>query len=126
MPLLKSCCCFIILCILTCAAYGADCDSYRGLSKPTRICWDDEHKAYVSSTCLKKKASCEALTFLKKNQPIKLPVRLLTQGNPAVAACLYLKREVEVLADSDGNQVSFCLFEDGSLIDVNALERLTL
>jgi putative hemolysin len=123
MTFLQRSCCIFLLSLVN-LAYGADCETYSGLETPQKICFTSEFKAYVSSSCLKD-PSCHALKILKNKKPIPLPRSVALSGNPAAAACEYFKYEVEVLTDADGNQMSFCRFQDESLIDTNALERIT-
>jgi hypothetical protein len=44
-------------------------------------------------------------------------------SNPATHICHLLNLKVQILRDEQNNEQSFCQFQDGSLVDANAIER---
>lgn len=122
MSLLKVC--TIILCyFLGRMAIAAPCEQMKSLSENYSVCWDDELKASLLEKCTKKNAKCDAVKFLTKKQN-KIGLSIITEGqNLAAMYCHELKHKVEILRDKDGNEQSYCVFKDGSMVDVNAIER---
>lgn len=109
---------FYFLSRMTFAA--ADCTAYSSYDKSMKVCWDSKITAYISSSCFDKKKKCDALSFLKK-QPRLIEVYPTGTPNLNSIACQRFGYEDVVLSDSLGNQESFCLFKDGSLLEAGVV-----
>lgn len=107
----------IILYFLARTAMSA-CEPYTGFKSKYSICWSETHTAFVSESCLKSKCDAVHSSLTKK-----LEVKKVGGKNPASVSCREKGQEVVLLKDAQGDEQSFCLFKDGSLIDVNAIER---
>ena len=85
--------------------------------------WDDKSRVAVSSHCrLNDKNSCIALK--KLDEASKSKVKSLDKGstaNPGTRICKFLEGKVVIGLDSEGNENSFCKFQDHSLIDCGTL-----
>lgn len=87
-----------------------------------------KHHFWISKSCLKNRTTCTALIQLKKLRNLKLHSsneKILDNAggaNPAASVCLFLEGKVRWTYDADGNQNSFCLFSDGSVISAGTLQ----
>lgn len=80
-----------------------------------------ETRCLTSKECLTYKLV--ASTTKKK----KIQLTSVSHGgtSPGSLICRsYLQKKAVILKDIEGNENSFCLFEDGSLIDMNSLTNL--
>ncbi len=106
----------IILYFLARTAFSA-CETYTDSAQSkTSICWHQETKSYVSESCLK--TECQAL-----HAPLSRKEKLDLDGgkNPASVKCKEFGQQVVILKDPNQDELSFCLFPDGSLVDVHAI-----
>jgi hypothetical protein len=94
------------------------CETYQGFTMSEEICWNDGLKSYISKRCA---GSCQALGPFKARVPATVPERRI---NTSTLACKRIGAEVVVLGDKNKNEMSFCLFEDGSLRDAASVELL--
>ncbi len=80
-------------------------------------------KSLYSTNCKVKK--CQALDALKKVSMKKINSDDLLGGkNPGAVICHKIdKARVVILKDLDGNENSFCLFEDKSMVSSSTLYR---
>jgi hypothetical protein len=85
--------------------------------------WDDKSRIAVSSHCrLSDRNSCMALKKLDKASMGE--VKSIGKGssaNPGTRICKFLEGRVVIGHDSEGNENSFCKFQDQSLIDCGTL-----
>jgi hypothetical protein len=85
--------------------------------------WDEKSRIAVSSHCrLNDRNSCIALKKLDKAS--KVQVKTIGQGStasPGTGSCKFLEGKVVIGQDSEGNENSFCKFQDQSLIDCGTL-----
>jgi putative hemolysin len=98
-------------------AHAAECELYSGFNMKAEICWNDEHKAFVSKNCLPN--SCDALMDMKFRFPANHPSKRI---NLSTLACVKAGATIVVLKDHDRDELSFCQFPDGSLRDVSSVE----
>ena len=90
------------------------------LKESFQICWNSEHKAWMSKNCFTKQ--CKALQYIKNPRKIRPSSEEGLVHNPSSRHCKGLKLEVEILRDKYGDEQSFCVFGDKSMVDSNALE----
>lgn len=102
--------------------FGQECRKMESLRDTFSLCWNSEHKAWITKGCFTKQ--CEALQYLKNPRRIKLSSHEGFVQNPASRLCKELKLEVEILRDEYGDEQSFCVFGDKSMVDSNAVEML--
>lgn len=107
----------IILYFLARSAFSA-CEPYQGIISEYSICWKDDIKAYVSESCLNSK--CDAL-----HKPSFKKETLDRSGgrNPAAVRCKEFGHKIVILKDENNDELSFCQFPDGSLIDVFSVKE---
>lgn len=85
-----------------------------------RFQFDEETSLLISHDCQEK---CQAYLSLQKIT--KLPVHRDGGANPGGIICVeQLKGEIKTLNDKDGNQNSFCEFEDKSLVGLGTLQKV--
>lgn len=106
----------ILLYFFARTAFSA-CEPYTGTVSQYSICWKEDIEAFVSESCLKSKCHAIHLPLTKSKSISKRGGK-----NPASVKCKEHGQQVVILKDSDKNEQAFCLFSDGSLIDVNAIE----
>jgi hypothetical protein len=99
---------------------------YRGTTEYKMIV-TEKHKVMIEEKCLNSK-TCESYR-IATSKPQKLPKSFqpdLAGGrNPYSLVCLeYLKLNILILTDSNGNENSFCILKDQSLIDSAGLARM--
>lgn len=80
----------------------------------------------ISSHCLKKDAKCDALETIKNPPKVKFNKGDFNGGkNPGAVTCKKFKNTYVVIAkDLDGNQQSFCVFKDQSMVSTGILGSL--
>lgn len=85
---------------------------------------DQESKTLISKSCVDKKKDCMALKEKSLPRHMVFSKDQLSGGkNPASLICSIAHHgEVLVLKDLKGNENSFCLFKDNTIIDAHNLE----
>jgi hypothetical protein len=69
-------------------------------------------------------SDCDARKEIAKGKHIDLTAEDLSKGlAPGIVACKRLAMIVRVLRSPTGDEESFCVFRDGSLVSTNALEK---
>jgi|SRR5690606_32000475 len=97
------------------------CETFSGITTKEELCFNNKIKGWLSKSCSQKK--CDALKFFDKKPKKKVKIPTPEGGqNPAALYCHVLKFPVVILRDATDNEQSLCQFEDGSLVDVNAVE----
>lgn len=109
--------CLFIFSQLHSRANASECEQYSGLSLKAEVCWNEEHKAFLSKDCLTR--DCDALMDIKLRFPASHPSRKI---NLETLACVKAGAKSVVLKDHDKDELSFCQFPDGSLRDVPSVE----
>lgn len=66
------------------------------------------------ANCKNKK--CQALLSLKK-KPVKSKIKNPVSGNPSSTHCWDMGGKPRILKDKKNNEIDYCLFKDGSMID---------
>jgi hypothetical protein len=99
---------------------------YRGTTE-YKMVLTEAHKVMIEEKCMKSKL-CESYK-IATGKPQKLPKSFqpnLDGGrNPYSLVCLeYLKHSILILTDKSGNENSFCVLKDQSLIDSSGLARM--
>ena len=114
---------FLFLFLLQ-GAVAAPCETFSSNNEKHKLCWNDEHKAWLSEVCSKK--SCESQEFLKTKHQAPPKVHDLSGGrNSSSLICSDMKLSLIILKDTHNNEQSFCQFSDKSLADANAVSRAT-
>ena len=80
----------------------------------------------ISSHCLKKGAKCVALETIKNPPKVKFNKGDFNGGkNPGAVTCKKFKNTYVIIAkDRSGNQQSFCVFKDKSMVSTGILGSL--
>ena len=111
----------ILLYFFTRIAFSAEpkCQDLKSPKATYKVCWDDALKGWLSESCIKEE--CAAKKFLRN--PMKAELVVHGSKNPASEICHHLKLDVEILKDAKGNQQSYCIFKDKSMVDTAAMEK---
>lgn len=93
--------------------------------------YQESSKLLVSLHCLNgdvkiENSKCDAIKILKKKHTMTLPAGSSEGGkNPGAVVCkVSLNKKVYILKDSQNNENSFCVFDDGSMISAITLQSL--
>lgn len=98
----------------------AHCRTLNSLREEFTVCWNDTHKGWFSKNC--DSGKCEAISFLALAKKTKLKKIQPDSKNPSVRFCHEKQIPIEILRDKEGNEQSYCLFPDKSLVDSNTVE----
>lgn len=63
-----------------------------------------------------KNKNCQALKALKK-KPTPTPKKNVVSSNPSSAHCWDAGGKPRILKDKKNNEIDYCLFKDGSMVD---------
>jgi hypothetical protein len=114
---------FLMILLLSPAlSRASQCVSFKMIKGTHELCWQDEHKAWISPSCLTK--PCEALIALSKKHSLPKTASKDGGSNPNTRLCHQLKLKILIMRDRHQNEQSFCQFADKSIVDVNALTRV--
>ena len=93
--------------------------------------YQEPSKLLVSIHCLNEDVNletsiCEAVKILQKKKSLSLARGASYGGkNPGAVVCkIALKKKIYILKDSQNNENSFCVFDDGSMISAITLQSL--
>lgn len=115
---------FILFYFFARAAFSTCEDYNRGTGKES-ICVDNKSQAMISEKCLK--SECDARKFLSQYKARKSKNKTTAPQAPnALAACNELQLSVVILRDPKNQEVPFCLFTDGSVLEAAVVQRLVL
>lgn len=115
---------FILCYFFARIALSATCEPYSRATAQEKICYDENFKAMFSEKCLK--ADCDAKKFLTQYKAKKVQMTPSRGVAAASAACKELQLPSVMMKDSKNNEIPFCLFHDGSVLDAAVVERLVL
>ena len=99
-----------------------NCQELKSLTQDYKLCWNDTHKGWFSENC--RDGKCEAISFLKVAKTSK-PKTVSDSRNPSVQLCHDQNLKIEILRDDLGNEQSYCVFADKSLVDSNTIDLVT-
>ncbi len=113
--------CFILCYFFARAAFSA-CEPYDRSGLKESICFDETNKAMLSERCLK--TTCDAKKFLIQHKTRLAKTNPSEKSANAAFACEELQLPAITLKDSKNNEISFCLFNDSSVLDAAIVGQL--
>lgn len=102
-------------------SFGAHAATFTIDGKSVEFVDDSSQRLTINATCKKPQGfDCDAFTAFRRLKPTKL--RTKHGRNPGAAVCTDVLQALVVTGtDTGGNENTFCLFEDGSMVDNGSL-----